>query len=94
MAKVVHQCSFAFNNSFFVEYRADAVGDELPLHRHTFNHLLKVTAGEVECFTDDGVVVKCVAGDEPIEFTAGRLHGARALTAGAMFLNIYPERGP
>lgn len=92
LAKIV--CTFTFNGVVCVEYLCEKAGDELPLHNHTFNHLTKVTSGEIEVFTDDGVTLQGKAGDEPFEYSAGRMHGIRGLTDGAMFLNISPVAGP
>jgi hypothetical protein len=83
-------CQFTFNGIMCVEYLCEEIGDELPLHSHTFNHLTKVTKGSVEAFTGDGVVIRSEVGEEPIEYTAGRKHGIRGLTPGAMFMNISP----
>lgn len=89
LAVVINQ--FKFNGCIFVEYLCRSAGDELPLHSHSFNHLTKVTNGAIEVFTDDGVSLSGKAGDEPFEYTAGRMHGIRSLTDGAMFLNISPD---
>lgn len=86
-------CTFTFNSVNCVEYKCDKAGDELPLHSHTFNHLTKVTNGEVEAFTEDGKSIRSTCGDPPLEYVAGRKHGIRALTDGAMFLNISPVTG-
>lgn len=84
--------TFHFNGSVFDLYRCDEVGDELPLHSHNFNHLTVVVgAGEIEVFTEQGVVTKGQVGDAPFEYKAGRQHGIRALTDGVMFMNISPS---
>jgi quercetin dioxygenase-like cupin family protein len=83
--------SFEFDRVAFVEYLCEEVGDELPLHSHTFNHLTLAVRGRIRVFTDDnseGLVLRI--GDAPAEYVAGRLHGIRALDAGAVFLNISP----
>lgn len=88
MLKVV--CEFTFNGVRCVEYLCEDIGDVLPMHSHTFNHLTKVTKGTIEAFTDDGVVIQSEVGEDPLEYVAGRKHGIRGLTAGAMFMNISP----
>lgn len=83
--------TFVFNGVSCMEYLCEEAGDELPLHSHAFNHLTKVTNGKILVFTDDGVELECVAGDPPTEYVAGRKHGIRGLTPGAMFMNIAPS---
>lgn len=87
-------CTFTFNGVQCVEYLCEKAGDELPLHSHTFNHLTKVTNGEIEAFTNDGQSIRSKAGETPLEYTAGTRHGIRGLTDGAMFLNISPVLEP
>lgn len=85
--------NFDFHKVTGTLYMCEHVGDELPLHDHSFNHITIATIGEIECFTDDGVVVRCKPGDAPVEYIAGRKHGIRGVTDGAMFLNISPQIG-
>lgn len=70
-------------------YRAHAAGDELPLHQHDDRgHLTLSMSGEIEAFFPDRPPIMAQPGDAPFEFAAGRLHGIRAKTAGALFMNI------
>ena len=85
--------TFTFNGVVCAEYLCEKAGDELPLHSHTFNHLTKVTNGEVEVFDDSGKTMRGAARDAPFEYVAGRKHGIRAVTDGAMFFNISPILG-
>lgn len=86
--------TFRFNDVVCVQYLCEDIGDELPLHSHVFNHITIAEIGEIECFTDDGKAVRCKAGDPPVEYVAGRVHGIRGVTAGAVFLNISPVNSP
>lgn len=87
MIHLVHAWSYGGNHHAL--YRADAAGDELPpgLHEHPYPHSCYATAGEIEAFFDDRAPVTACPGDEPFVFAAGRKHGIRALTDGAMFIN-------
>lgn len=72
-----------------IMYRLENIGDELPLHAHIFSHASVVMAGEVEAFDDEGHTMPLKDG-ERVEFPAGRKHGIRAMTAGAVFINLMP----
>ncbi len=81
----------------FTRYRFAAAGDELPLHQHDFDHLSLVDLGEVEVFDGAGPESRRIALDpeaQPLLFRAGRPHGLRALTAGAVVLNVGPKVSP
>ena len=82
--------SFTFNGVICQEYLCEVVGDELPLHSHTFNHLTLCLEGVIECFTSDGKSLTVTPTDPPAEYVAGRKHGIRGLSDGARFLNISP----
>ena len=83
---------FTINGARGTMYRCEEPGDGIPLHSHLFNHITIATAGEIEVFTDDGVSLTLKPGDPPVEYKPGRRHGIRAKTAGAMFMNIGPDR--
>ena len=85
--------TFRFGDVICTQYLCEDIGDELPLHSHTFNHITIAEVGEIECFTNDGRVVRRKAGDKPVEYVRGRQHGIRGVTPGAMFLNISPASG-
>lgn len=81
---------FTFNGVVCQPYLCERVGDELPLHGHTFNHLTLCLEGVIECFTADGTALQITPNDPPVEYVAGRRHGIRGLSDGARFLNISP----
>ncbi len=87
---LIARVPFTFNGVILQEYLCERVGDELPLHSHTFNHLTLCLDGEIECFSGDGKSLRASPGDPPVEYVAGRKHGIRGLTDGARFLNVSP----
>jgi len=84
--------AFSFNGNTFVVYRAD-LGEGLPLHDHTFNHITIVLEGEIE--VSDGAAVSVVlnARNGPIEYRAGRKHAITAKQDGTRFMNVSPTVG-
>lgn len=83
--------TFIYAGNAHAVYRADAAGDELSpgLHKHEdYEHICVPMAGEIEAFFDDRDPVAAKPGDQPFEFACGRWHGVRALTDGAMFMNV------
>ena len=81
---------FTYAGSLHRIYRAERVDDVLPpgLHKHDYEHICVPMSGEVEAFFDDRAPISAKPGDLPLEFAPGRKHGVRALTAGAIFMNI------
>lgn len=77
-----------------VEYLAETVGDGIPLHVHGFNHLTKCIAGRIECFTKEGKSRELSPEDGMVEYKAGVVHGIRALSPGARFMNLMPAGTP
>lgn len=76
--------------SLFVFAKA---GDEIPLHSHPFTHGSIACYGEIEIFDDSGTLAKLSPQSEQfgVEFSLGRRHGIRALTAGTVVVNINPK---
>jgi quercetin dioxygenase-like cupin family protein len=79
---------FAFFGTNFTLYTFDHVGDELPIHDHTFEHGSVVAHGRVEIFGVDKRIE--VEAPHVIVFPTGKPHGIRALTDGAAVLNVMP----
>lgn len=77
---------FTANGTRYKHYTFGNQGDELVLHRHTYDHLTIVVHGEVTVF-DLEKETKLTAPDV-IQFEAGRDHGVRAVTPGAVILNV------
>jgi len=71
----------------FIRYRFLSEGDELPLHEHDFDHISVVDGGRVEVFGPDRRVEADLEA-KPFMFRAGRPHGIRALSPGAIVLNV------
>ena len=82
--------SFVYAGNLHAVYRAESAGDELPpgLHEHDYEHICLAMAGEIEAFFDDRDPIAAKPGDQPFEFASHRKHGIRALTDGAMFMNV------
>lgn len=72
----------------FTLYTFEHAGDELGLHRHDFDHASVVVAGTVLVFGPDRDLAACVG--EVFLFRAGREHGIRATSDGAVVLNVTP----
>lgn len=87
----VHGEPFTYGGLAVVTYLCAEVGDGIGLHQHLFNHLTQAIVGVIEVYTDDGKRRELRLGDPPAEYAAGRVHGIRALTPGAMFQNIGPS---
>lgn len=73
-----------------IVFRAAEAGDGLPLHSHSFDHLVFALAGVPEAFFDDGSVHRLCVGALPLRLTAGKQHGVRATAAGDRFANVMP----
>lgn len=78
------------NASYYVFHK---VGDEIPLHGHTFWHSCCCLKGKCEAFDDTGKTAIVNAG-QYVDFKAGRLHGIRALEAGTMTMHISEPGAP
>ncbi len=74
----------------FLRWTFASAGDEWPVHDHTFDHTAIVLKGAVELFDGAGKSVQAVEGGGVILFPAGVRHGLRAVTAGAVVMNILP----
>ena len=70
----------------FDRYVFACIGDEIPLHVHPYDHLAVVAHGRVAAFAEDGV--REFEAPDVVMFRAGRRHGIRALTDGAVVLNV------
>ncbi|HKR19970.1 MAG TPA: hypothetical protein VJS41_07485 [Stellaceae bacterium] len=68
----------------YYAYVFEKVGDELPLHEHSFTHDTVVTSGKVEWFTERRR--ETVEAWHVITFPAGVRHGIVAVMDGAMVL--------
>jgi hypothetical protein len=81
---------FDFNGNRHVIYLAENAGDVLApgLHDHDYDHLCLPMSGRIEAFFDDRDPIAAEGGEPPFEFVAGRKHGIRAVTAGAIFMNV------
>lgn len=90
MALILVVPASLFHQNYHALYKCEKAGDELPLHSHMFNHTTWAMNGDVEIFDETGPLFVLRPGDGPVEYIAGRQHGIRGLTDGAMFLNISP----
>ena len=70
----------------FERYVLERSGDEVPLHVHPYDHLAVVAHGRVAAFAEDGA--REFEAPDVVMFRAGRRHGIRALTDGAVVLNV------
>jgi hypothetical protein len=68
-------------------FKFEEVGEELPIHQHTFFHGTCVTAGQIEVYDDTGKSVILGEGNHT-GFNSGRLHAIKAVQVPAEIIQV------
>lgn len=71
----------------FTRYLFDKSNDVIPLHDHDFDHIAVLVHGRIEAFDKDGRTEE-MSFHVPTLFRAHVPHGLRALTDGAVMLQV------